>query len=149
MKTYKVVFDGHIEAHDLAKMVSNEYGRSGAVIDTSDNSRGHTEAVIEFGDDVPYEVIELMTDGSVVVQQLVLENRPKEDKLKESAESEFFSIVEPLTSYITRSDEGEFLSATIYAYMTAKDLSFDDAVAQITRNMNNFREEAFNLYLGR
>ena len=150
MKIYKVVFDGHIEDYDLAKMISNEYGRSAALINAVDNTHGRTEATIEFGDDVPYEVIELMTDGNVIVQQLVLEDEvTKENTLKESRESELFSIVESLTNFITRSDTGEFLSAAIYAYMSAKDLDFNDAVIEITQNMNNFREEAFNLYIGK
>lgn len=143
MKTYKVIFDGYIDNIDLEKMITNEYGRSASLVRSTENGYGGTEAVIEFDDNIPYEVIELMTDGNVVVEMLILEN----SKLKESIGSERDAMIDSLTDFMRMADMAEFLTVIIESYAEIHNLTFKDSVSQLSKNMNNFLEDAFKLHM--
>jgi len=150
MKTYKVIFDGYIDNVDLEKMISNEYGHSASLIRSSENNYGNTEATIEFDDNIPYEVIELMTDGNVVVEKLILEDDKKDiDSLKESAGLDMDNMIDSLSNYIKISDMGEILTVIIQAYAENYNLTFEDTISDICKNMNKFNKDAFNVMLRR
>lgn len=147
MKTYKVVFDGYIDKLNLEKMITNEYGHSAAIIKYLKNNYGNTEAVIEFDDTIPYEVIELMTDGNVVVDKLILEDTEQDNNsLKESA-SDRDTLISSLLNYMDSSDLNQILTVIIQAYMKNFNLTFEDAVSDLCVNLNKFNKNAFQLIL--
>ncbi len=142
MKTYKVIFDGYIDNVDLEKMITNEYGRSASLVRSTENGYGGTEAVIEFDDNIPYEVIELMTDGNVVVEMLILENTSK-PFLKESRPLD--NAIDFLADYMVKADTAETLTVILQAYMETKNITFEQAVSELSTNMNKFLKDTFQL----
>lgn len=148
MKTYKVIFDGYIDVVDLEKLIGNEFGRSAAVVKTSENRFGTTEAMIEFDDSIPYEVIELMTDGNIIVEQLILEDVEKK-VIKESMADQTDDMLDTVSDFMRLGNKGQIFSVLIQSYAETYNLTFEDSQAELSDNIRKLDRGAFDLYIVR